>query len=460
MNFIGKLLPSEGYKVCVLDAVPAGYTFSLSHLYQPLAGIEAMALYQTLLDETAFTCESPQTHHQLMNYLNLPLDKIYEARLKLEALGLLKTFETDYEGNRIFSYELLAPFAPAVFFQEPLLAGMLLQRLGEQKFKQLEAVVAPKQHKTEAKEVTAGFDQVFGPVQQTYEQQPGQSNQTAQKGPDVRIDAVDFDWLGQSLKQQMLPVNKILTSQNRRVIAQMAVLYDLHTLELEKALNWALTDEHGLDSNEFNAACHDLYKEKCRQQPVGKQSVQADETLNNKAPSPVEKSGSPAVKGKMGTLLHMFETMSPRQILEDFSSGNSASEQDLRMIRDVMTAQGLSAPVMNVLIHYVLLQTNMKLSKAYLEKIAGHWSRAKLATAKDAMEFAKQEQAKFNSKKSGSYNRNYSKNVKKEVVPDWIRKKKSNTEEAAPVVAGSNDQKNQKDQAEIANVLNRLIHKN
>jgi len=449
MNFIGKLLPSEGYKVCVLDAVPAGYTFSLSHLYQPLAGIEAMALYQTLLDETTFPCEHPQTHHQLMNYMNLPLDKIYEARLKLEALGLLKTFETVHEGNRIFSYELLAPFAPAFFFQEPLLAGMLLQQLGEQKFKQLEAMVAPINRKTEATEVTAGFDQVFGPIQQTYEQQPGQSNQTAQKGPDVRIDAVDFDWLGQSLKQQMLPVNKILTSQNRRVIAQMAVLYDLHTLELEKALNWALTDEHGLDSNEFNAACHDLYKEKCRQQPVRKQTVKVDETLN-------KKSESPSVKGKMDTLLYMFETMSPRQILEDFSSGNSASEQDLRMIRDVMTAQGLSAPVMNVLIHYVLLQTNMKLSKAYLEKIAGHWSRAKLATAKDAMEFAKLEQAKFNNKKSGSYNRNYSKNVKKEVVPDWIRKKKSNTEEAAPVIAGSNDQK---DQAEIANVLNRLIHK-
>jgi len=457
MNFIGKLLPNEGYRVCVLDAVPAGYTFSLSHLYQPLTGIEAVALYQTLLDETMFPCEDPQTHHQLMNYLNLPLDKIYEARLKLEALGLLKTFETDYKGNKIFSYELLAPFAPATFFQEPLLAGMLRQQLGEQKFKQLKAMVIPKQHQRPATEVTAGFDQVFGPIQQTYEQQPVENNQMSHKGPEVRMDAVDFNWLGQSLKQQMLPVNKILTSQNRRVIAQMAVLYDLHTLELEKAINWALTDEHALDSNEFNAACHDLYKEKCRQQPAKRQLVQAKEISSKQESAPAKQASQPTGTGKMDTLLYMFETMSPRQILEDFSSGNSASEQDLRMIRDVMTAQGLSAPVMNVLIHYVLLQTNMKLSKAYLEKIAGHWSRAKLVTAKDAMEFAKQEQAKFNSKKSGTYNRSYSKNVKKEVVPDWIRKKKGNTEVAKPISTGNNDQK---DQAEIANVLNRLIHKN
>src|SRR5690625_7538210 len=63
----------------------------------------------------------------------------------------------------------------------------------------------------------------------------------------------------------------------------------------------------------------------------------------------------------------------------------------MRVVREVMTGQGLPAPVMNVLIHYVLLQSNMKLSKGYLDKIASHWSRDNLKNAREAMEIAKKE---------------------------------------------------------------------
>src|SRR5699024_10078838 len=104
-------------------------------------------------------------------------------------------------------------------------------------------------------------------------------------------------------------------------------------------------------------------------------------------------------------------------MLEDYSSGNQASEQDVKLIRDVMTSQGLSIPVMNVLTRYVLLQSDMKLTRAYLGKIASHWSRSKLSTAKEAMEYAKSElnrrKIKAGEKKQGY--RNY---YRKEVIPD------------------------------------------
>ncbi len=58
------------------------------------------------------------------------------------------------------------------------------------------------------------------------------------------------------------------------------------------------------------------------------------------------------------------------------------------MIGDIMLKQGLPLSVMNVLIHYALLQTDNKLSRPYIEKIASHWSRAKLKTAREAIEFA------------------------------------------------------------------------
>src|SRR5699024_2383881 len=91
---------------------------------------------------------------------------------------------------------------------------------------------------------------------------------------------------------------------------------------------------------------------------------------------------------------------------------------------------GLPSPVMNVLIHYVLLQSNMKLSKAYLEKIASHLTRANLKTAKDTMAFANRETEK-NQKGGTSPNRVERKQVWNEVVHDWCKKREKKQEEAA-----------------------------
>ena len=94
MNMFGRLLPIEGYEVAIYESIPLNYTESLTHLYQPLIGVEAVSLYMTLLNEQSMQMAGhPQTHHVLMNYLQLPLDKIYEARQKLEGIGLLETYE-------------------------------------------------------------------------------------------------------------------------------------------------------------------------------------------------------------------------------------------------------------------------------------------------------------------------------------------------------------------------------
>lgn len=42
-----------------------------------------------------------------------------------------------------------------------------------------------------------------------------------------------------------------------------------------------------------------------------------------------------------------------------------------------------------------MLRDDMKLSKSYVEKLAGHWSRKKVTTAREAMEFVKKEQHQY-----------------------------------------------------------------
>src|SRR5699024_9199947 len=114
----------------------------------------------------------------------------------------------------------------------------------------------------------------------------------------------------------------------------------------------------------------------------------------------------------------------------------------------------LSAPVMNVLIHYVLLQSDMKLSKAYLEKIASHWSRAKLTDAKEAMAFAKKQ-----TEQATKPRRNYQSRKKStEIVPDWIKEReKQNKEEPKEMAKTKNDEL---EQAELVALLQRHTSNN
>ncbi len=56
-----------------------------------------------------------------------------------------------------------------------------------------------------------------------------------------------------------------------------------------------------------------------------------------------------------------------------------------------MIKHKLPPGVVNVLIDFVMLKTDMKFTKGYVEKIAGHWARKQIKTVKEAMELAKKE---------------------------------------------------------------------
>ncbi|WP_067730914.1 replication initiation and membrane attachment family protein [Oceanobacillus damuensis] len=429
MNYIGQILPVDGYRITLKEYLPVDYAKSLTHLYQPMIGIEAVSLYQTLLHDIELQEDlTPQTHHTLMNYLNLPLDEIYQSRLKLEGIGLLKTYKQSGDSRDLYTYELQSPFAPDKFFKDAMLSQLLFHHIGQQKFNLLKSHHLRTAVTDSAENITASFNDVF----QTFTPSAEALKDIPQEKSSSDEVQLDFSWMEQMLKQRMIPAGKVLTSDNRRLIYQMMVLYDLETHEIDKSVLWALTDENELDTEEFKVACHDLFKAK-----NSNKTIRLTENVQT-----VKKKTAEAPSTKEGMLIQELETISPKQLLEDLSSGGHASEQDMKAIREVMTTQGLPAPVMNVLIHYVLLQSNMKLSKAYLEKIASHWSRANINTAKEAMVFAKKEQERFQKdmKRKSTYNNR--KQVSKEVVPDWFKERK-HKQPNQPAVKNSNVTKEQ-----------------
>ncbi|MEN2765597.1 replication initiation and membrane attachment family protein [Ornithinibacillus xuwenensis] len=449
MNYIGKILPVDGYSVALNGNLPVDYTKALTHLYQPLLGIKAIMLYQTLLHEIEFQREEStiQTHHTLMNYLNIPLDEIYEARLKLEGIGLLKTFEHETSEKTIYHYALQCPFSPHAFFQDAMLTQLLSHHIGKAKFNMIRSAYVDRMANAHpiGQNVTASFSDVFDTI--IPEMGVQSLDQTTENtGPE--LEAIDFLWLEQMLKSRMIPYKRVLTAENKRVMTQMLQLYGLAQYELEKCVLWALTDENYLDVEEFKEACHDAFKTSKKQATI---------QLVPKTPTKAAPVDNSAPQTKEEQLIRELENISPKQLLEDLSSGNHASEQDLKVIREIMTTQGLPSPVMNVLIHYVLLQSNMKLSKAYLEKIASHWSRANLKTAREAMMFAKQEKERYRSStEKQTTSKYYKKRTSTEVIPDWFKDRKQ-----TPTAKQSESSVDlEKEKAEIENLLKQYASSN
>ncbi|BAC14113.1 replication initiation and membrane attachment family protein [Oceanobacillus iheyensis] len=444
MNFIGKILPIDGYYVMKKEHLPVDYAVSLTHLYQPLIGIYAVSLYHTLLhDSSIHAGGSPQTHHTLMNYLNLSLDEIYRSRLKLEGIGLLKTYKNKEENRDFYTYELLRPYAPTDFFKDDMLSQLLLHHIGDQKFDMLFSHYVPKNLEY-GENITVDFSDVFQTVTPT-EKVANVENYNYQHNSVNYEVPMDFSWIEQMLHKRMIPVNQVLTMDTKRLIYQMKVLYNLDSHEIERACQYAINEDYQFNQKEFKAACHDIFRSNNNQQSV---------RLSEKNNQEVKKYEVTKPKTKKEQLIYELERISPTQLLKDLSRGNDASDQDIKVIETVMTKQDLPAPVMNVLIHYVLLQSNMKLSKAYLEKIASHWSRLNLQTASDAMNFARQEQQNVQSKvKKNNYTRRQ--NTTKEVIPDWFKERKNKSQ-----VTSEKPDTSMEDQEKIASRLKQYLNEN
>ena len=133
-----KVLPADTFVVINKTILHNEDRKNLIMLYQPIIGYKAISLYFTLwnnLDKREIF-SSEYTHHHLMTCMQLRLSDIIEAREKLEAIGLLKTFIKKQNINN-FVYELYSPISPDEFLNNPILATSLFNNVGKFEYEKI-----------------------------------------------------------------------------------------------------------------------------------------------------------------------------------------------------------------------------------------------------------------------------------------------------------------------------------
>jgi replication initiation and membrane attachment protein len=117
-------------------------------------------------------------------------------------------------------------------------------------------------------------------------------------------------------------------------------------------------------------------------------------------------------------MIYTFETLSPYDFLRGKYNGANPTSRDMQLVETLLVDLELSPGVVNVLIDYVLKIKDHKLTKNYVEAIAGQWKRLSIKTVEEAMNQAETEHKKYKHKEKYS-----TKKVIDEKVPDWFDKK-------------------------------------
>ena len=408
------LYPADVYQVIDKSLLSEMDRLILNMLYMPIIGANAVSLYLKLQSETRNVYISPQlSHHHLMTSMSLSLDNIKEARLKLEGIGLLKTYILKNDINS-YIYELYSPVSANEFFSHPIFNIVLYNNVGKDEYNRLlNYFKLPSISLKDYEEITMPFDSVFKVRNYTSLEINNEDiiskNELLLK---YELD-YDFDLLVSSLPKGMFN-ERCLNKSMKELIINLSFLYDIDILAMADLIRASLNEKGNINKDDLRKNTRNYYQY----------------NNNNRLPSLIFKNQPEYLRNaqgnnsKRGRIINVFESMSPYEFLKAKYKGVKPTQRDMSILEMLLIDLKLNPAVVNVLIDYILKTNNNKLVKQYVETIAGQWKRCGVETASEAMALAEKEHKKKQKKSTSS-------KKKTEIIPEWFNEsiESNNSEE-------------------------------
>lgn len=398
------LLPADLYQVINKSFMSEQDKTVLTMLYMPIIGSLPISLYLMLYNELSLSnyLSKEATHHHLMTNLSVSLELIKEARIKLEGIGLLKTYVRKDEINS-YIYELYSPLSCYEFFTHPIFNMVLFNNVGKEEYNRIISYFKiPSLDLKEYEDITMPFDMTFKSY--PYTEFELQNVNIINKNKLKLNYELDFDF---DLLSSLIPKNifneKALNKSSKELIVNLSFLYDLDPINMADLIKISLNDKGLIEKETLRKNVRKFYQY----------------NNENRLPSLLFKSEVEYLKSpdgdnsRRGRILKVFESTSPYEFLKSKYKGVRPTSRDMNILEMLLIELKLNASVVNVLIDYVLKSNNNKLTRSYVETIAGQWKRKGIETAKEAMEIAEKEHKKYRKET----------NSKKEVTPLWFNEK-------------------------------------
>lgn len=407
------ILPADIYMVVNKTVITSTNRKIITMLYQPIIGHVATSLYFTLCDDLdkREVMSEELTHYHLMMTMQLKLESIVIAREKLEAIGLLKTFFKK-ENVNTYVYQLYSPLSAAEFLNHPILNVVLYNNLGKKEYQKVVSYFKiPRINLKDYQEITKQFDEVFTPVPGNSITENDDIADTNKNRPTL-MHQIDFNLLISSIPESMISPN-CFNNDVKELINNLSYAYGIDDLTMQGIVRDSLNERGLIDKNELRKNARNYYQF----EQGGRLPTLIYTTQPEYLRSPT---GDASNWAKM---VYTFETVTPYDYLKSKYKNGEPSARDLRLIESLLTDMKLKPGVVNVLIAYVLKINNQKLSKNYVETIAGQWKRLNIETVEDAMRLSEKEHKRVKKKLEANKKTKPVETKQKEApVPDWFNK--------------------------------------
>lgn len=417
------ILPADTYKVFNKAFIGNREKDILVSLYQPIIGVMAVNLYLTLTNDLSDEKIESETlsHHHLMSLMLTNMDGIVDARKRLEAIGLLKTFYREDTINN-YIYVLYAPLSANEFLNHPILNVVLYNNLGKMEYENIVSKYRTKKVVTkDYQDITTRFDEVFTSCNgHMYEN----TDIIDEKTRKIEIMSnIDINLIISGIPNRMAS-DKCFNKDTIDLIINLAFIYKIDNLNMQSLVRNAINEKGMIDKEELRNLCRNFYQ--------FENNGKLPTVIYNRQPEYLkEPEGS---SSNMAKMIYTFENVSPYDFLKSSYNNAEPTNRDKRIIESLMIDQKLSPGVVNVLIDYVLKVNNKKLNKEFIESIAGQWKRLNIETVKEAMEICRKEHKK----------------IKKNVTPS---KKTPTDNNALPEWFNENVEKNSDNLDELEEIL-------
>ena len=394
------LLPADRYVIFNRTILTDFDKNVLITFYEPIVGHLAISLYLTLWNDLDGINQVSRelNHHHLMSILKCPLQVIKEARESIEAAGLLKTYYKSGDVNS-YIYELFSPLTPGEFLNHPILNVVLYNNIGATEYEYL------KKRYQKLKIDTKDYLDITQKLDEVYK---AETDIPTFEGLERTIsdiecsDKVDFDLIISSIPKGIVN-ERAFNKKTRELINELAFIYKIDSLKMMELIRSVLNEYGMIDKNALRQEARKMYQFNNGALPT---LIYRSQPEYLKTPA-----GDNSMRGK---IIRLFESINPVDFLRNKYKGVKPTTADIKIIEMLIIDLEMPPAVVNVLLDYVLRKNNNRLSRAYIETIAGQWKRAGLKNASEAMEFAEKENAKFNKKIASN---------KKEIKdPVWLNK--------------------------------------
>ena len=397
------VLPADTYVVINKTILNDQDRRFLISFYQPIIGSDATNLYLTLwsyLDKDE-TTSLEWTHHHLVTSMKLKLSTIIDAREKLEAIGLLKTYlKKDHVNNYI--YELYSPLCANEFFNNPILSVALYNNIGKTEYDKLvNYYKLPKINKSGYEDITLHFNDVFTSSPLThFEKIVDDIKHHNKRDLDITY-KIDLNSILSLIPEELLNV-KGITKDVKELINKLSFIYNFDDSIMTDIIRNSINEKRLIDKDLLRLNARNYYK--------FENGGNLPSIIYKEQPEYLRSQSSDT--SKRAKMIYQFETTSPYDYLVLKNGGNKPIKSDLLILEHLLVDLELTPGVVNVLVDYVLKINSNKLTKNFIEAIATQWKRSNIKTVDAAMKLAEEEQEKRKT------------TPKKKVVakPDWLDK--------------------------------------